>query len=208
MIDIGLNFPIPTLDHDKFLNFVAVLMEQTWWFKNLIKFEQQITSWDELSAKINKTTEDYWNANIRRKIKRSFNLSLSIWKPPKKDWIKFNFDAAFSDGVATLAYIARDYISTSCGAWMKMECVHDVFSAEAAMVYIAMRKAKDSGILFAILKVIALVLNNVSKVTQFLWNGLGKLGLMKVFLGSIRIQSGRFILFLEMLIPIAHNLVQ
>lgn len=100
----------PGWESEKSLTFLACLFNAVWTWQNEALFERN-SSLNGILYKLNSSVKEFWASREGKEVGGSnYNSSsLSIvWKPPVKDGVKINVDAAHREDGSAEALVARD----------------------------------------------------------------------------------------------------
>ncbi|PIN06401.1 hypothetical protein CDL12_21050 [Handroanthus impetiginosus] len=130
--------PFPNRIED-FVTFSLVAIDLIWKIRNQARHKGIITDvW--VAARIADSLAAQYRCVQALKLANVHDLANIMWKPPSKNWIKVNCDAAFKDGRAFGAFIVRNHDGNIIFAFASPLSVHDAKLVEVEILVLALSK--------------------------------------------------------------------
>jgi hypothetical protein len=128
-------------NQDQFLLLAAITVELIWKARNETIFNKKDLVLNTLPNHIEKVFDLYYKDS-----RLDSNMDIQcpqVWKAPQAQGIKMNVDAAWKDGKASLAVIARDHHGECVKAWVLNVVTISAEAAEAMAVRMAVLKVLE-----------------------------------------------------------------
>lgn len=107
----------------------------------------KILDWEEYGNNINRFAEEYTKESTKRKLKTHTSIVNTEWQAPPLRWKKINFDTAYWDEYYNVVAILRGE-----EVWAKEELDGDAECEEITAATLALKKAKERGLINVILE--------------------------------------------------------
>jgi ribonuclease HI len=145
LVNLFIDPPNELLDQnfnqDQFLLLAAITVELIWKARNETIFNKKDLVLNTLPNHIEKVFDLYYKDS-----RLDSNMDIQcpqVWKAPQAQGIKMNVDAAWKDGKASLAVIARDHHGECVKAWVLNVVTISAETAEAMAVRMAVLKVLE-----------------------------------------------------------------
>uniref|UniRef100_A0A2N9FR65 Reverse transcriptase domain-containing protein n=1 Tax=Fagus sylvatica TaxID=28930 RepID=A0A2N9FR65_FAGSY len=145
LVNLFIDPPNELLDQnfnqDQFLLLAAITVELIWKARNETIFNKKDLVLNTLPNHIEKVFDLYYKDS-----RLDSNMDIQcpqVWKAPQAQGIKMNVDAAWKDGKASLAVIARDHHGECVKAWVLNVVTISAEAAEAMAVRMAVLKVLE-----------------------------------------------------------------
>jgi hypothetical protein len=145
LVNLFIDPPNELLDQnfnqDQFLLLAAITVELIWKARNETIFNKKDLVLSTLPNHIEKVFDLYY-----KDLRLDSNMDIQcpqVWKAPQAQGIKMNVDAAWKDGKASLAVIARDHHGECVKAWVLNVVTISAETAEAMAVRMAVLKVLE-----------------------------------------------------------------
>lgn len=94
-LSTNLSIPEQLITEDRMMHYTVVVLERIWMERNQICLGGEKLDWNVWAWSVCHTFTTYWNAATKKKESKNNQCIDNSWKPPVKDEIKINIDAAF-----------------------------------------------------------------------------------------------------------------